>query len=101
MLYEKASLTMEEVKATLNLKEIQRNSESKKGKVAKGQDKKDLKSKKSSRLKSKGKKRKCFIYDKEEHLKKDCLNNKDQSNERNKHTWDVVVAQDDYRSRFP
>nr|KYP61706.1 Retrovirus-related Pol polyprotein from transposon TNT 1-94 [Cajanus cajan] len=80
MLYGKASLIMAEVKATLNSKEIQRNGDSKGEQVAEGlftrgrQEKKDFKQKKSSRSKSKGKNKRCFICDKEGHFKKDCPN---------------------------
>nr|KYP63309.1 Retrovirus-related Pol polyprotein from transposon TNT 1-94 [Cajanus cajan] len=96
MLYGKASLIMAEVKATLNSKEIQRNGDSKGEQVAEGlftrgrQEKKDFKQKKSSRSKSKGKNKRCFICDKEGHFKKDCPN-RERSNERNKHIGDVAV----------
>ena len=77
MLYGKTSLTMTEVKVSINLKEIQRNGDSKRDKIDEGlftrgrQEKKDFKPKKSLRSKSRGK--------------------KDRSNEQNKHMGNVVL----------
>lgn len=89
---------MTEVKVSINLKEIQRNGDSKRDKIDEGlftrgrQEKKDFKPKKSLRSKSRGKKIRCFfICDKEGNFKKDCPNNKDRSNEQNKHMGNVVL----------
>ena len=68
-------MSMDEVKATLNSKEIQRRGESKKEEVAEGlyvsnkNEKKDSKNKKS---KFKKQKKKCHICNKECHFIKDC-----------------------------
>ena len=99
MLYGKATLSMDEVKAALNSKEIQRGNDSKKEEIAEGlftsnkHEKKDFKNKKSKFKK----KKKCYICDKEGHFKKDCPN-KSRSYEKSKHNADVAVAQDGYDS---
>ena len=77
MLYGKQTLTMTEVKAALNSKELQRRSGTKTDNPGEGlnvrgrSDKRDAKYGRG-RSRSKSKVRKCFICHKEGHFKKDC-----------------------------
>ncbi|KAH9781781.1 hypothetical protein KPL71_008610 [Citrus sinensis] len=105
MLYGKTTLTIEDVKASLCSKEIQRHSgdldqNPGEGLMAKAEKKKDKKKKKNKNRfkkedeseKEKMKRRKCFYYKKTGHYIRDCAEKKRDSKEK---SGDAAVASDE------
>ncbi|GJS04261.1 hypothetical protein Tco_0320769 [Tanacetum coccineum] len=81
LLYKREALTLEDVMATLNLKELKERSKGKRdngeGLYVRGRtDRRDShQSKGNSRLKSRGGRLKCYIFQSEDHLKRNCPKN--------------------------
>ncbi|KAH9659867.1 hypothetical protein KPL70_024018 [Citrus sinensis] len=105
MLYGRTTLTLEDVKASLSSKEIQKNSELEtsngEGLIARTEKKKDQKNKNQGKWHGKNqetadkkkKKRKCFYRRKEGHYIRDCFEKK--KKESQEKSGDAAVASDD------
>ncbi|KAH9685451.1 hypothetical protein KPL70_013959 [Citrus sinensis] len=104
MLYGRTSLTLEDVKASLCSKEIQKNEHEEsnnEGLIARKEKKKDQKNKNQGKGQGKNqenadkkkKKRKCFYCRKKEHYIRDCAEKK--KKESQEKSQDAVVASDD------
>nr|GEX69700.1 retrovirus-related Pol polyprotein from transposon TNT 1-94 [Tanacetum cinerariifolium] len=97
LLYGRDALTLEDVMATLNSKEIKQRSKAKgdNGKglyVRRRSDRRDShQSRRKSRSKSRGERLKCYICQSEDHLKRNCM-----KNNRKKST--CYVKKEDYPS---
>ena len=101
------TLTMEEVKAALNSKDLKKIFEAQSEHDGEGlsirrrpnkRDKKDNKNRGNSRSKSKNTRLKCFTCHKECHFRIDCLERKKNQSKKPKETRDVVLVMDGYDS---
>ena len=101
LLYGRESLTLDEVQATLNSKELNHCSEEKNSTMAKGLNVKgsieecDFKPRSKSRSKSKFK-IKCYLCHKKGHIRRICPKRLKGNTKKRKEQVDVVVAADGY-----
>ena len=103
LLYGRESLTLDEVQAALNSKELNQRSEEKKNVVVEGlnvrgrPEKREFKTRSKSRSKSRGK-IKCYNCDKEGHIRRLCPNRQKGNQEKKKDQAELAVASDGYES---
>ena len=103
LLYERESLTLDEVQAVLNSKELNHQSEEKSNTLSEGlnvrgrAEKRNFEKRSKSRSKSKAK-IKCYHYHKEGHIRILCLERQKGNPEKKKEQVEVAVASDGYES---
>lgn len=105
MMYGRDTLTLEEVKATLNSQEFKKKINDIKGEGAKQEglyargrsEKKDGKNKHGQKSRSKGK-RTCYYCHKEGHYIKECLERRKKNNGKGKEKDDIAVLADGYEN---